>query len=135
MKQLASLDADNVHGALVALTQMVPLLPESNPGLGEVSLTRRITGLMEQVISAMDAIRPAAYVSSTAASILSAACELIAVCLGPSLAEDESANNLLERLLDLTVKRREAHCHVAAGMMVGRLSELRDVSKEVSKWV
>ncbi|WVQ93564.1 hypothetical protein IAU59_000639 [Kwoniella sp. CBS 9459] len=122
IKELPSLDASNVHGALVALTQISSLF-------GDAEEPR------QQLFDALSTIRPAALVSAQAADILSAIFELIVSVIVPSILNKPAAQAVLDRYVDLGMKRREPEVQESLANVYGRLSELRDPTKDVQKLI
>ena len=73
--------------------------------------------------------------SQLATALLQSACDLITACLSPTTLASDAAQELLDRYLDLAMRRREEVCQAAAARTYGRLSELLDCAKEVKKSV
>ncbi|WWC99224.1 hypothetical protein V866_006120 [Kwoniella sp. B9012] len=120
IKQLPSLDAVNVHGALLALTQIAEPFDENDQ--------RRQT-----IFDALSRIRPASFVSSQAADIFSSVCSLIVVILNQSIIKISSTQSVLDKHLELSMKRRESEVHESVARVYGKLSELRSPEKDISK--
>lgn len=80
-------------------------------------------------------IRPAALVSSQAAEVVEAACDLITACLSGACLGKPTADELVYHYLDLVMRRKEAECYEAAARMIGCLSELRPANKEIDRCV
>ncbi|WVF65933.1 hypothetical protein IAT40_000671 [Kwoniella sp. CBS 6097] len=122
IKELPSLDASNVHGALVALTQISSLFSESDE--------RR-----QQLFDALSTIRPAALVSSQAADIISAIFDVLVSVLDSAVLSQSGSQGVLDRYIDLGMKRRESEVQESLSNVYGRLSRLRDPTKDVNKLV
>ncbi|WRT63818.1 uncharacterized protein IL334_000743 [Kwoniella shivajii] len=122
LNELPSLDAVNVHGALVALTQMSHLLCDKDE--------RRQT-----IFETLSNIRPASFVVSQASDILSALCSLLVIILNEPIISTSSTQAVLDKYLDLAMKRREPEVHEGVARVYGRLSELRSPEKDVTKLV
>ncbi|OCF59625.1 cofactor D [Kwoniella mangroviensis CBS 10435] len=122
IKQLPSLDSVNVHGALLALTQIAETFHESDQ--------RRQT-----IFDALSKIRPASFVSSQAADIFSSVCSLLVVILNQSIITSPSTQSVLDKHLELSMKRRESEVHESVARVYGKLSELRSSEKDVSKLI
>ncbi|KAK8845579.1 hypothetical protein IAR55_006295 [Kwoniella newhampshirensis] len=122
VNELPSLDAINVHGALLALTQIARLLTESDK--------RRL-----QLFEAISIIRPAALVAPQAAEILSAICSLLTVVLDADIISLSTTQNVLDKYLDLASKRRENEVHERVAEVYGRVTDLKGCEREVKKLV
>ncbi|OCF31205.1 cofactor D [Kwoniella heveanensis BCC8398] len=122
IKELPSLDASNVHGALIALTQISTMFDAED--------NRR-----QQIFDSLSTIRPAALVSSQAADILSAIFELLVSILGPSILTQAGTQAILDRYIDTGMKRREPEVQESIARVYGRLSCLREPTKDVNKLV
>lgn len=121
----------NVHGALVALTQIAEILSTADPRRRQV---RRFVVLADaQIFDASSTIRAPALVSQIGAEILQAACDLLTATLSPDMLPGEEAQKTVDRYLDLAMKRREPECQQAVARTFHRLSELRDCSTEVKR--
>ncbi|WVQ62666.1 uncharacterized protein L199_000813 [Kwoniella botswanensis] len=122
IKQLPSLDAVNVHGALLGLTQIAEPFDENDQ--------RRQT-----IFDALSTIRPASFVSSQAADIFSSVCSLLVVILNQSIISSPSTQSVLDKHLELSMKRRESEVHESVARVYGKLSELRSPEKDISKLI
>lgn len=118
--QLPSLDATNVHGALAALQQIASLLPSEHPS-------------RDTIFASLTTVRPAALISPQAAEILQTACDLISAVLEESILLVASTQQILDRYIEASMKRKEEGCHEAVARLYGRLSILRNCSNEVKK--
>ena len=83
----------------------------------------------------MSTIRPAALVSSQAAEVVEAACDLVTASLSGVCLGKTTVDELVYHYMDLVIKRKEAECYEAAARMIGRLSELRPANKEIDRCV
>ncbi|WWD08947.1 hypothetical protein V865_007062 [Kwoniella europaea PYCC6329] len=122
IKQLPSLDAVNVHGALLALTQIAEPFDENDQ--------RRQT-----IFDALSRIRPASFVSSQAADIFSSVCSLLVVILNQSIITSPSTQSVLDKHLELSMKHRESEVHESVARVYGKLSEWRSPEKDISKLI
>ncbi|WWD22528.1 hypothetical protein CI109_107021 [Kwoniella shandongensis] len=122
VEELPSLDAVNVHGALLALTQLASLF--------SVADDRR-----HQIINALSTIRPAALVAPQAADILSTICSLFTVIVNPDIMSSTSTQAVLDKYLDLATKRRESEVHERVAEVYQRITELKTCEREVNKLV
>ena len=78
-------------------------------------------------------IRPANIVSAYAPDILEAACNLLSATLSSDILAEENTAKLVATYLDTGAKRRETGCQEAVAILYGRLSDLRNPSKDVAK--
>nr|XP_019048752.1 hypothetical protein I302_02526 [Kwoniella bestiolae CBS 10118]OCF27682.1 hypothetical protein I302_02526 [Kwoniella bestiolae CBS 10118] len=122
IRELPSLDAVNAHGALVALIRIAELFEEDDQ--------RR-----QLIFGTLSTIRPASFVSSQASDILSSVCSLLVVILDPDIVSASSNQAVLDKYLDLSMKRRETEVHEAVARVYGRLSELRSPEKDITKLI
>ncbi|WWC58144.1 uncharacterized protein I303_100679 [Kwoniella dejecticola CBS 10117] len=122
MKELASLDSVNVHGALVSLGSIAELFKEHD--------LRRL-----KISEALTLIRPASFVSSQAADILSSLCSLLVAILDKTVLTASSTQGVLDKCIDLSMKRREAEVHDSVAKVYGRLSEFRSPDKDILKLI
>ncbi|WWC85834.1 uncharacterized protein L201_000701 [Kwoniella dendrophila CBS 6074] len=122
INELPSLDATNVHGALVALIQISQLFAETDD--------RR-----QEVFNALCTIRPASFVSTQAADILASTCLLVVNILNPPIVTASSTQSVLDKYLDLSMKRRDPEVHEAIAQVYGKLSELRSPEKDIIKLI
>jgi hypothetical protein len=101
--QLPALDPTSAHGALVALTDIAPLLPAAERA---------------SLLPALDGVRAAALLTSNAAEIIAAGCALAGAALTPNA-------NLApaERFFEAATRRREADVHQALAGACTRISE------------
>ncbi|KAL1413220.1 hypothetical protein Q8F55_000973 [Vanrija albida] len=113
LAQVPSLDSCSAHGALAAMTQIASLT-------GDATKAR--------LLASLDAVRPAALVSTDAADIITAGCELIAATLTPTV--DLAP---VPRFCEAATRRREAPVHEALADACRRLSEVRDATAQVTK--
>ncbi|WVR03591.1 hypothetical protein IAU60_000583 [Kwoniella sp. DSM 27419] len=117
--ELVSLDAINVHGALMALTQIAILLQRADP--------RRKT-----IFEALSTIRSAAFVSTQIADIFSAICDLLVAVLNSDVLNMPDLSTM-DRLIDMSMKRREPEVHESLADVFGKLSTLRDPGRDVNR--
>ncbi|WVQ80901.1 hypothetical protein IAT38_003008 [Cryptococcus sp. DSM 104549] len=122
IQELPSLDAANVHGALVALTHIASRFEDSDPR-------------NEKIFAALSTIRPAALVSSQAADVLTSLCELITNTLNPAIVSSPASAGVLSRYIDAATKRRESEVHESVARVYERLSVLQDCEKDVLKLI
>ncbi|ORY25084.1 armadillo-type protein [Naematelia encephala] len=120
INELSSLDSTSVHGALVSLGQVAGLLKDDDD--------RRM-----KIMLALSSVRPSIFVSIGAAEILQAACGLLTACLSPSSAGETKLQKILDHIIEASMRRREPECQEALSRTFGRLSELRDCTKDVEK--
>ncbi|KAK4685879.1 tubulin-specific chaperone D, partial [Tremellales sp. Uapishka_1] len=111
--ELSSLDAANVHGALVALQHVS-------------SISSLASGRRSKIFDAMASIRPAALVSQQGGDILQASCDLFTNSVTPEVLRQPNAADLVDKFLDLSMKRREPEVQEAVAALFGRLSAVRD---------
>nr|XP_019014520.1 uncharacterized protein I206_00602 [Kwoniella pini CBS 10737]OCF53301.1 hypothetical protein I206_00602 [Kwoniella pini CBS 10737] len=122
VKEFQSLDSVNVHGALVASRYIAELFDENDQ--------RKI-----RIFEALSTIRPASFVSSQAADILSSTCSLLVVLLNQSVLDLPGAQAVLDKFIESSMKRREAEVHESVARVYGRLSELRFAEQDVTKLI
>jgi hypothetical protein len=118
--QLSAVESGSVHGALVALAHITSILSEDD--------NQRCT-----IFSLLSVVRPVTLVSPQGADISQAICELMAICLTKEVLALPDTQGLLDRYIDISMKRREEPCHEAVAKMVKRLSELEQNVSIVKK--
>jgi hypothetical protein len=117
LAQVPALDPTSAHGALVALSQIAPLLADESKKTLIASLTR---------------VRAAALITTNAAEIISAGCTLAGAALTPTV--DLAP---IGRYFEAAARRREADVHEALAEACHRISEIRpkDASAYIAKSV
>jgi hypothetical protein len=88
-----------------------------------------------QIFSALAAIRPAMMVSSSAADILQAACNVMTATIQESILATQAAQTQIDHLIQTTVRRREPECQEAVAQLYRRMSRLRDPQQDVNRCV
>lgn len=109
-----------MHGAFAALEQAAILLDNEDSS-------------KEAIFLALTTVRPAALVSPQSSEILQTACDLMSAVLDERILRLEAAQAVLDRYIDMTMKRKEEGCHEAVARLYGRLSSLRDCTPETKK--
>jgi hypothetical protein len=87
----------------------------------------------DQIFFSLSTIRPAALLSPGAGPILKQACDVICATLNQGIMGDEGSQEILDRFIDASMKRREVDCQEAVANLYGCVSGLRDASKGVVK--
>ncbi|TXT16051.1 hypothetical protein VHUM_00554 [Vanrija humicola] len=113
LAQVPSLDSCSAHGALAALTQIASLT-------GDATKAR--------LLASLETVRAAALVSTDAADIITAGCELVTATLTPTV--DLAP---VPRFFEAAARRREAPVHEALADACLRLSQVRDATAQVLK--
>lgn len=103
--QVPSLDPTSVHGALVALAHMAPLLDDSTK---------------ERLLASLAGVRAAALITANAPEIIAAGCTLGGAALTPS-----ADLTSLTRFLDAATRRRESDVHDALAQACQQISIVR----------
>jgi hypothetical protein len=135
IKQVPSMDANNVHGGLSALTQIASLLGVTDDRRANVSWfwVPNIAKLTRQIFLALGSIRPAALVSPQAGPIIRKACEVICATLNQAIINSAGSQAVLDKFIEAGMKRRETECQEGVADVYGCLSAQRNASREVVK--
>ncbi|SPO20926.1 related to Tubulin-folding cofactor D [Ustilago trichophora] len=124
--RIGTSDTAVLHGTLLSLAEVCRLsrsLSGDHAVVGE-EVRLKAFGLLSSV-------RPSAFRSLGAASILQAACQLIGAGFSDSTTSSKDETQTWEKVLNIALARQEEAVHVAAAEAVAHLSHVVDLSAKI----